>query len=568
MDMLFDGLFGAMEAWSSIVLFVVAIPCLLIGGLLIADWARWRFFSIKTRARIHSVRVKNKRTSARSGDDNITEGIDDDDRVVQKRQHQSVFRRSDIRRRVREGVDSGGLSSDDSDKSVIKNTRKLQILFIAVPLILFFTGLYFTYNYASLKMGGVLTRGYVTGYETKYDSDGVESYNLVVRYRDNSGRVYKQTDHISGTVGIKKKVHEDIGVLYDPDAPEKFIIDDFWHNMLPAILFMGFSSVFILAVSAVFAQQGTGKSGNMGKGSGERYSGEIYYPVYEYRDGAGQTLISMAGSGSSSLLNKIPGRQATIYMNKHDSHKIGTASLLWLSIGLVFAAPGIGLVFLGIKNIEFSIFTVLIVLFFLGMPVVRFLRFYHSGKFKQIREQMKEKQEQMKVSPGLKGKELSHEEIDSRLAYQVKVARWSNMIGIVLALSMLVGGYLWADHQHSFEKNAGVATGTVMEIIQKKNTSSDSGSHYNYYPKVMFRLPEGGRYTFVDKVGSSIKMHKIQDQVTVYYNLSNPNDATIDRGVFNFIPQALLGLVGIFILLVSLSQALQARSLYNHRYRH
>lgn len=259
-------------------------------------------------------------------------------------------------------------------------------------------------------------------------------------------------------------------------------------------------------------------------------------------------------------------------MNKHDPHKIGTASLLWLSIGLIFAAPGVGLVFFGIKNIEFSIFTVLIVLFLLGMPVVKFLRFYHSGKFRQMREQMKEKQEQMKatlsLSPSLKGKELSHEEIDSRLAYQVKVARWSNMIGIVLALSMLVGGYLWADHQRSFEKNAGVAIGTVMEIIQKKNTSSDSGSHYNYYPKVMFRLPEGGRYTFVDKVGSSIKMHKIQDQVTVYYNLSNPNDATIDRGVFNFIPQALLGLVGIFILLVSLSQALQARSRSNHRYRH
>ena len=83
-------------------------------------------------------------------------------------------------------------------------------------------------------------------------------------------------------------------------------------------------------------------------------------------------------------------------------------------------------------------------------------------------------------------------------------------------------------------------------------SSSSSGRGSSYYPVVTYTDQAGKRVRFRDNTGSNPPMYHVNESVTVLYSASEPGNAIIDRGVWNWLPSAILYALGVLLGLVSI----------------
>jgi Protein of unknown function (DUF3592) len=98
-------------------------------------------------------------------------------------------------------------------------------------------------------------------------------------------------------------------------------------------------------------------------------------------------------------------------------------------------------------------------------------------------------------------------------------------------------------------ESSGVRTRGVISALS--SASSGSGST-TYYPVVTYSDQAGKRVRFRDNTGSNPPMYRINDSVTVLYSPAESGSAIIDRGVWNWLPSAILYLLGVLLSLVSI----------------
>jgi len=96
----------------------------------------------------------------------------------------------------------------------------------------------------------------------------------------------------------------------------------------------------------------------------------------------------------------------------------------------------------------------------------------------------------------------------------------------------------------------GVRARGVVSSLSSSNSGTDSST---YYPVVTYTDWAGKSVRFRDNTGSNPPMYHVNDSVTVLYSPTESGKATIDRGIWNWLPSAILYLLGVVLSLVSIA---------------
>jgi hypothetical protein len=119
------------------------------------------------------------------------------------------------------------------------------------------------------------------------------------------------------------------------------------------------------------------------------------------------------------------------------------------------------------------------------------------------------------------------------------------------AVLLIVGSNTGHTHFHLIRQGVR-APGTIVGFKQKNlgNTNSRSPSTLTFMPIVEFQAGEQA-VRFEDWRGSS-SAGTLRNRVTVLYDPANPPDAMIDRPIWNWLPWAPIGALGLFLILVAI----------------
>ncbi|PCI56946.1 MAG: hypothetical protein COB36_01360 [Alphaproteobacteria bacterium] len=497
MDFLFNIIFDGVSAWTQIGYFLMAFVFIGIGGGLICYELYWRLKADRVKGRIHSVRVTNKRKPNTN--------------------------------------DVQSLSRQENQPEPVEVPRGIYVALSVFMLIFTCVGLYLSVSYIHLINTGKYADAQVVRNDSHRDSDGDTLYNAVVRFTDDDGHVWNVTDAIGHGGAPAFAVGKKVGVYYKHNDPEIFVIDDFWHNMLEALIFICvgpmFGGFFFLIISINKKQNDPN--------SIQSYVGEVYYSVFEYAAPNGDRMEHMGEMGSNSLLNKIPGKRVDLMVFPDSPGKVRRPSLVLPIFGLVFLLPGlfIGHMFVATFDANYMFFVLLVVgIIFLGRKILKATK---GMSWQDIKKGWNEHQGEgvtlnFSTKPKeLKGRVLDKEEILKRFKIQSKSARISGYIMLVIACGLAGGTYYSGLDMIDRLQNGVRAPAEVVRIKSQYSSSSDS-SGYTYYAIVAFADKNGRSVEFKDSVGASSPMYKRGDAVDVIYYPDKPRDAIIDRGVFNW----------------------------------
>ncbi len=540
---MFDLIFDALSAWNQIGLLLMGTVFILIGGSIAGYELYWRIKSTKIKARITGIKVtrqaKNKSTLKKKEDETEEE--------------------------------SETLSESFKKEPVASSFGMLFVLlFFGMPLVFSGIGAYMGYTYLSLTQTGEYAQAKVVRNDSSYDSENGTSYKAVLKFTDHQGKIWEVKDTISYGNSPSFKKGTQIGVYYRADDPKKFVIDDFWHNMALSLIlfFFGFAFIGIVAL-ACFVSTRQNQAGEISHKDGKKpnFADEVYYAVFEYQAPNGNRMEKVSESGSNSLLGKMPGRRVTVMTFPDNPEKIRRPFALLFVFGLIFLVPGVLIMHTALTTFEFNIVTLLIVLGglgFIAFKVWSFFRQIPSEDLKNGWAEFKEKGVSVKASTGSGkgGRLLEPEEVAVRAKYYAKHSMIAGYVMLVIALGLAGGSYYAGLDMVDMTQNGISATGKVVDMRSRYSDGS-----YTYSAVVEFRDRDGNKSRFTDSVGSSHSSFKRGDEVEVLYMRDNPDDAIIDRGIFNWGLSGGLA-IGVLLLLWGAFHSLAlARRYGGSRYR-
>lgn len=516
--MIFELIFGLLSAWNVAGLIIMSGVFLLIGGVILGDFLLWQFYSRRVSARIEALRVVFPReTSTKSLAEKNTEVSES---------FKESFRKQPVATML---------------------ASLVLFLFLLFPLAFTGMGVWMGYKYFSLTQYGIYSQGVVVDNEETKDSDGAVSYKAVVTFVDKSGLVHRVKDSFSYGGSPSFKQGSTVGIYFDASDPQRFVIDDFWHNMTISIVFslIGFVFVGLIAV----ARLGKNSKDDAHKPTNrfwkrKKYAGETYYPVYQYTAACGVFAQHIATLPLSLFLNHMPGRKVSLLVMDGDKPQIRTSHWLSLILGGIFFAPGLFIGSVALSQMEDKPLFYLILFSLFAYCVFRFLRFYYtfplekreeawhmvrSGKlFKEIKITSSD----ASIFSGEQGSVLSRSDLILRIPTQKKLALRGAVIMFVLCAALSVGAYYAGiDMMDRYEKGIR-ARAEVVDF--KEHYSSDDGGGYTYSAVVEYFDQGGDKVRFDDSVRASSPLYKKGEYIIVLYNPLNSKDAIIDRGVWNW----------------------------------
>lgn len=524
---MFEMIFQAIMAWHLIGMLLIAVVFGAIGAVMVGYHVFWKAKAKRIRGRIKAVYVRG----------GVLDPLKEDD-IIERHKR----------------------SKRAKDSEEVKPPGKVfYVLFMSIPMIFMLVGVYFGYKYFDLSTNGAYAEATVIRNDASYDSDNGTSYAAVVSFVDQSGQSHEAKDNISYGGSPSYSAGTKVGVYYHPHDPQKFMIADFWHNMLlPFVFFLfglGFMVLFTLGMSK--SQKGAAPQAEV---SNKDYTDEMYYALYEYQDSNGNYVECLDDGGSNSLTDKIPGEATTLLMMP-GSDKVTRLSVVVPIIGLIFIGVG---VFVGVQFVAIFDFNPFVLIFtILGGGYIAFRirraimkipaddrkeiwEFVTKGKFDSAKA-AKFKEENSKP----KGRALNDEEVMVRLKHYRKQERIGSYLGLVIALGLMGGAYYTGNDMIERVKNGASAQGIVTDITSKRSRSSD-GDTIMYYSTVEFTAPNGETVKFKDSMGASYPLHKDGQAVPVLYYPDQPTDAMIDRGIWNWGISTLLAIGSVLLLLACL----------------
>lgn len=265
-------------------------------------------------------------------------------------------------------------------------------------------------------------------------------------------------------------------------------------------------------------------------GTGKKFTGEMYYPVFEYKAPDGTTRRNEDGGGSNWILGAIPGTEVKLLLDPKDAENIYRPSFVMPLIGLMFAAPGAGMLYVAFTHFEFNIFTLLLLL---GGAAYIFLKIKKGIKPREqwekkesFRARMNEKNSKKRAE----GRVLTAQEVRDRVRVYDRYARIYMLVMGVTAAGLIYLGIHLGQGMQSFLARAAQAPGEVVRLESSRDNEGDT----TYYPHVAFTTAGGGQFEFRDSVGSNPAMYRTGDRVDVLYDPANPRQAIIDRGFWNW----------------------------------
>ena len=118
------------------------------------------------------------------------------------------------------------------------------------------------------------------------------------------------------------------------------------------------------------------------------------------------------------------------------------------------------------------------------------------------------------------------------------------LLFVAIGIGCILGGSYLSRRASDFESRAVKTSGSVVRLSE-----SESGSDTTYYPVVDFTAANGQRVEVKSAVGSRPPSNHVGDEVTVYYNPADPNDAEVKTGASSIGPIFLIGFGVLFVIL-------------------
>lgn len=546
---MFDLVFDAFSAFDQIGLLFLATVFLSIGGGILTYELYWRIKAQRVKGVISGVRA----ISANKMEEDEKE----------------LFEGADVK-----GADV--IEDVKSKKSIVGTIFGSAFLLMFIGLPLFFAGMgaYMGYKYLALTKTGEYVQATVVRNEESYDSDSGTSYKAVVSFRDNSGRTWEVKDGISYGSYPSFETGSKVGVYYDYDNPEKFVIDNFWHNMGVSIGFFGFGMGFIgfFVLLIYLAKRNSNKKKAIEGGGATmpaKFGREYYYPVYEYSSPTGERTEHVSAIGISSIIGRIPGKQISLLMFPNDPENVKRPSNMMLIFGLIFILPGAFIMHMAITTYEFNLLSLVLVVIGLSYTAFRIKKAINKLPkeiFKKGWAELKEKG--ITVTSPSRGDStnarlLSPAEVAMRLKKNAKASLIAGYVMLFVSLGLSVGAYYASLDMLDMSQNARSVAGRVVNI----NSRSSSDRGYTYYAVVEFVQANGRKIKFDDSVGASTPMYKVGDDVKVLYKQGSAQKMMVDRGLYNWTLSFGLGAGAVLLLLISLNALGAARRYGGARYR-
>jgi hypothetical protein len=122
---------------------------------------------------------------------------------------------------------------------------------------------------------------------------------------------------------------------------------------------------------------------------------------------------------------------------------------------------------------------------------------------------------------------------------------------LVLGIGLLLLSYHFYGKTEDFLQTAQRAPGRVMGL----RAADSSDGETTYSAVVTYTDDHGRQFTFEDSLSSTPPMYAVGQEVNVLYQPENPNEAGIDRGIWNYSFTALLGVPGAALLMCGVYQA-------------
>lgn len=295
-----------------------------------------------------------------------------------------------------------------------------------------------------------------------------------------------------------------------------------------------------VAISGVRVEKKTAKSGR---------TNDMYYAQIEYVAPNGELVQAESTSGSSSLAGKVPGRKIIALINPDKPHEFTRRGIWLLLFGGMLFLMGVGLCYFALVHFEFTRFSALAGLVFIGWRAVKLKRNIKP------RDQWETAKKFMSRKSGalLEGREalplLDKTEVKKRLKESSKnFVKWMPLT-ILIALFFCGGGWYFSLALTEMLEKGTRVPGHVVRM--ESNCDSEGCT---YFPIVKFKDRQGETQQFKEGMGSNPPTYSTGEDVTVLYRESGHAKPMIDRGIWNWMLPGALGGVGLLIILVVLIQ--------------
>lgn len=288
-----------------------------------------------------------------------------------------------------------------------------------------------------------------------------------------------------------------------------------------------------------------------------------YTPVYEYTTETGERL-QVKASSSGSLAKYMPETYRDVLVDPEDPYDVRGPVPVGMIAGFVIAATGGGLFTISYSVNENVLLVALVAALLLVFQGARlFAR--HRRDIPMAREMFREKlrtRKKEKYGGDYAHRVLSYEDHVAALRRQDKSAKiWMPVI-IVIGAGLLAFG-IWRGQNLATLMDQGLRTdGKIVRIESERGSGPDS--NIMYYSIAAFKTSDGRTMEFRDSIGASHAIDKKGDGVKILYMPSAPEDAMIDRGLWNWaLPggSAVLGFLLLWLGAKSLAGVFNRRAL-------
>ncbi len=270
--------------------------------------------------------------------------------------------------------------------------------------------------------------------------------------------------------------------------------------------------------------------------------GDVFLPVYRYTlDGVTQEAVS--NTGSSSISGQDTGTLVKILILRSDPARAQPARApVWPMLGLLLAAPGGYMVWMGFNHYEVTGFTWATLA---TLAIISFNRFRRSiiPKNQRLSREERRLSKRMETDslPVYTAEDIRQSpEMARREARNTKQAAVTGPLLILVGAAALAGALYFGSDTIDL-LGAESAGGEVIQLAY----NSDG----NYSAIVKFNAL-GRDITFRDKVATRPPLYDEGEKVNVLYKKDNAEQsAVIDRGALNWIVPGALGLFGILFLM-------------------
>jgi len=287
---------------------------------------------------------------------------------------------------------------------------------------------------------------------------------------------------------------------------------------------------------------------------GVRRNGNCLNAVYRYDSPAGETLEATSLEGSSSVSGKETGRLVPLWVIPEKPDQVQEAgNHVFSLVGAVFLGFGVALFWFGATAWRIGPMT-WVVGGLLGAHLLWKLRSIFLPRdatlsragwrglpdlLRTVRPADAASLQQ--VAPLQQVEELSAlpQSRERQVRVRAQLARLTPLL-LLTGVGLLALGVYQTRWLLELEESGLRSSGRVTSL--SASTTSNSGT--TYHPVVSYRDSAGRTIVFRDSAGSNPPLYHVGEAVVVLYQSGDPPRAIIDRGVWNWLPAAVLYLLG------------------------